>query len=65
MMLPEHVQMAKKVFREDLKTPRPFLNEDQILEMEQLLLESLQNKHYLHFHDFGMMAYLAKRREWS
>lgn len=40
MMLPEHVSMAKKLFQDIQKEPKPFLDEEEIAEMEQSIRKS-------------------------
>ncbi|MFY4775731.1 YolD-like family protein [Metabacillus sp. RGM 3146] len=40
MMLPEHVSMAKKLFQDVQKEPKPFLDEEQSAEMEQAIQKS-------------------------
>jgi hypothetical protein len=42
--MPEHIKMLKQVQYDELKAPRPQLDEGQIEEMERLLSQSLQDK---------------------
>ena len=45
--IPEHGKMLKDMRLDYYKTPRPILDEGQIEEMEQVILESHQNKSLL------------------
>ncbi|MCM2534842.1 YolD-like family protein [Neobacillus pocheonensis] len=42
--MPETIKMLKDFWQDDIKTPRPHLNETQIEEMERLLSESKDTK---------------------
>ena len=44
LFMPENIKMLKELWLEDLKTPRPLLDETKIEEMERLLSESLKTQ---------------------
>ncbi|MCQ6281718.1 YolD-like family protein [Bacillus sp. EB600] len=43
-LMPENIKMLKELRLDDLKTPRPLLDETKIEEMERLLSESLKTQ---------------------
>lgn len=45
--MPEHIAMLKKAEEDYYKVPRPELTEDQIEEIEQFIISSLQSNHLL------------------
>ena len=55
MMLPEHVEMIKKVWVEDQQTTKPVLDEQQLEEMNTIIEEAIafDNKLYFNYYKKG------------
>jgi hypothetical protein len=49
MMLPEHVALIKKLWRDDAKLQKPFLDEQQLVEINEVICEAMEFNHMLKF----------------
>ncbi|WLR52001.1 YolD-like family protein [Bacillus tianshenii] len=48
MMLPEHVEMIKEIWREDEKKPKPILDEQELQELNETIEQALQEESTIH-----------------